>query len=474
MFKNTVGQENDVMTNFNGSFNMIPSLGHYNRWSGNFKRLGIGLIILLTASAVFAGKSYIENPGTYRARLRALQPGDHLQLMPGEYRHGLPIHHLQGSEEAPIIISGPENGTRAVLLGRPGHNTVSIINSSYVTIRNLEIDGQHLPVDAVKCEGHADWAHHITLENLLIHRHDHNQQIVAISTKCPAWQWVIRNNVIRGAGTGLYLGNSDGRAPFIAGLIEYNLITDTLGYNLQITYQRPRPHWPGMPGDSSNTVIRHNVFSKADNNGAKESARPNVLVGHWPLSGIGQDDQYLIYGNFFYQNPYESLFQGEGNIALYNNVFVNHWGNGIRIQPHRDIPRSVSVFFNTILAAGGGIHLTNRDRVVSFPQSVLNNAIFAERPLTGAAAANKDNFAEGFKAAQDYLVQPFLTLGQMNLAPRPRKMSQMQIDIAQTGHYPEWNRDFAGRLSDHRFGAYAYDAPLSWFPRLAIKPRSGP
>lgn len=137
---------------------MILLLSHYNGWFINFNRLGIGLIILLVTSTVFAGITYIENPDTYRAKLRILQPGDHLQLMPGEYRHGLPIHHLQGSEETQIIISGPKNGPRAVLLGRSGHNTISIINSSYVTIRDLEIDGQRLPVDGVKCEGHADWA----------------------------------------------------------------------------------------------------------------------------------------------------------------------------------------------------------------------------------------------------------------------------------------------------------------------------
>lgn len=452
---------------------MILLFRYYNGWFANFNRLVLGLIVLLATSTAFAGKIYIENPDTYRAKLRALQPGDHLQLMPGNYRHGLPIHHLQGSEEAPIIISGPKDGPRAVLLGRSGHNTVSIINSSYVTIRDLEIDGQRLPVDGVKCEGHADWAHHITLENLLIHGHDHNQQIVAISTKCSAWHWIIRNNVIRGAGTGIYLGNSDGRAPFVAGLIEYNLVTDTLGYNLQITHQQLRPSWPGMPGDGSATVIRHNVFSKADNNGTREMARPNVLVGHWPLSGAGQDDRYLIYGNFFYQNPYDSLFQGEGNIALYNNVFVNHLGNGVRIQPHRDIPRNVSIFFNTILAANGGIHLANRDRVVPFSQWVANNAVFAERPLTGAAV-NKNNFVQGYQAAQNYLMQPFLPLGQMNLAPKPQTMSLMMIDSKQVDHYPDWNRDFEGRLSDQRFGAYADNKPVNWLPRLEIKSNPNP
>jgi hypothetical protein len=40
----------------------------------------------------------------------------------------------------------------------------------------------------------------------------------------PTWGRIIRRNVIDGAGTGIYLGNSDGSAPFVAGIIENNLI----------------------------------------------------------------------------------------------------------------------------------------------------------------------------------------------------------------------------------------------------------
>ncbi|MGG7055962.1 hypothetical protein [Nitrosomonas sp. ANs5] len=106
------------------------------------------------------------------------------------------------------------------------------------------------------------------------------------------------------------MGNSDGSAPFIAGLIEYNLITQTLGYNLQIKHQRPRPNLAGMPVGDQVTTIRHNVFSKADPPRNPSSPRPNVLLGHWPLTGRGENDRYLVYSNFFYQNPQESLFQG--------------------------------------------------------------------------------------------------------------------------------------------------------------------
>ena len=79
------------------------------------------------------------------------------------------------------------------------------------------------------------------------------------------WDWVIRNNIIRNAGTGMYLGNSPGNNPFVRGIIEYNLFEDTIGYNMQIKHQNPRPTNIGMPTGLSKTIIRHNVFSKSGN-----------------------------------------------------------------------------------------------------------------------------------------------------------------------------------------------------------------
>src|SRR5690348_905979 len=207
---------------------------------------------------------YRGTPSNYRLLLKGLKPGDHLQLASGDYKEGLPVHHLHGTLDARIMISASNEKNRPVFLARPDHNTISILNSSYIIIRDLDIEGNNLPVDGIKCEGHADWAHHITLEGLRVRGHGNNQQTVAISTKCPAWNWAIRNNIIEGAGIGLYLGNSDGRAPFVAGLIEHNLIVDTIGYNLQIKHQAPRPVLPGMPHGRNTTVIRHNVFSKAN------------------------------------------------------------------------------------------------------------------------------------------------------------------------------------------------------------------
>ena len=434
------------------------------------KTVVIAYAALLAAVAPMrnSAEQYQATPADYVAKLQRLVAGDTLMLEPGSYRSGLRLHHFHGTPDKPIMIIGPV-GSLATFLAAPGRNTVSILNSSHLIVKNLVLDGQGLPVDGVKCEGHAEWAHHITLENLTIRGHGNNQQTVGISTKCPAWNWVIRHNVIEGAGTGMYLGNSDGRAPFIAGLIEHNLIVDTLGYNLQIKHQQPRPELPGMPIEKSATIIRHNVFSKAQG-GVKEMARPNVLVGHWPLTGTGAEDRYFIYGNFFYQNPHEALFQGEGNLALYNNLFLNHFGDAVRIQPHNDTPRVVDVFYNTVVASGAGIHLARREGDPTYPQRLMANAIFARAPLSGHAYGG--NIVDRYEAAREYLIRPFSPLGQMDLAPQPGRRQSAPIDTARLRIYPEWNSDFDGRLrAAGALGAYAGGGyNTRWLPKLEVKP----
>ena len=168
-----------------------------------------------------SGTVYHGNPANYRNLLNILAASDTLLLAPGTYSDSLPIYDMNGTAANPIVIAGPSGGPPAVFVADPCicHNTIGIQDASYVEIYNLELDGRRLPnVDAVKAEGNqaSNWAHHITLENLHIHDHDANQQTVGISTKIPAWDWIIRSNIIDSAGTGIYLGNSDGGAPFIS------------------------------------------------------------------------------------------------------------------------------------------------------------------------------------------------------------------------------------------------------------------
>ncbi len=419
----------------------------------------------MVAASVHAGVIDAD-PANYRSLLRSLQPGDTLRLAPGQYRQGLPIHGLTGEASRPIAVRGPAGDAPAVFVARPGHNTVSIVDSAHVEIRDLVLEGRDLPVDAVKAEGHARWAHHITIENLVIRGHGNNQQTVGISTKCPAWNWIVRGNTIIGAGTGMYFGNSDGRAPFVASLIERNLVVDSRGYDVQIKHQIERPRLPGLPEGPSVTILRYNVFAKprADN---PEAARPNVLVGHFPPDGPGARDRYAIYGNFFYQNRHEALFQGEGNVALYANLFVNRYGDAVHVQPHNDVPRRIEIAFNTIVAAGTGIAVrTKPDAPPAHRQAVRANAVFAATPILAADAAG--NVTGPMAQAAKWLNRPFAEPGELDLYPRHALRVPADAREPQLDRLPDHDRDFNG-LPRAPAAAGAYSGGGSnpgWLPRL--------
>ena len=405
------------------------------------------------------------NPDNYRVLLNTLRPGDKLQLAAGDYMNGLPVHHLSGLPYYPIIIAGPVSSARAVFHARVNANTVSIVDSAYIEIRDLVLDGNNLPVDAVRAEGHAHFAHHITLSGLFIHRHGNNQQTVGISTKCPTWGWVIRNNVILGAGTGMYLGNSDGSDAFVGGVIEYNYIADTLGYNLQIKHQISRANVPGMPDTVQQTIVSHNVFSKAKNGSSGQLARPNVLVGHWPLAGNGVNDRYLIYANFFYNNPTEALFQGEGNIALYNNIFVNPAGDAVHIQPHHDMPKTIVIAYNTIVASGDGVRLLRRPDTPSADMTVTNNLIFAGRPVAGFVSAG--NLVQDYSSAKLYLRRPDAAPPELNVTP----IHRLRVAAKRLNGPLDMTHDYAGQ---HRniddMGALSSTQPPAYVPLLLQRP----
>lgn len=433
----------------------------------------LGSLVLLSALAVPFGipaAVYEAGPQNYRDLLSRLGPGDTLALSSGHYLRGLPVHHLAGAPGEPIRIEGPSRGPPAVFHGRAGHNTISIVNSEWVVIDQLEIDGQRMPGDGVKAEGHSDFAHHITLSNLKIHNLARHQAIIGISTKCRARGWVIRNVEITGAGTGMYLGDSDGTAPFIGGLVEHNLVTGSLGYAIQIKHQAPRPPVPDLPSASSRTIIRHNVLAKGNDSSQGSRARPNLLLGHFPATGPGAADQYLVYGNLIYNNPTERLFQGEGNIALYSNLLVNPSGDGVAIMPHKGHPRRVVLFGNTILTRGTGV--IARGSAETQAITITGNAIWGAPALSLEGADASDNHTAAYETAGADLRAPFEGPGRFDFRPGGEGLIREQrLSGSPVKHLPGGSRDFEGQpRSGLWFGAYDPPRdPLQWQPRLEMK-----
>lgn len=419
------------------------------------------LLLLTFLIAKASEAKWINADATnYKGFLSTLTAGDTLLLAAGNYTNNLSLNTINGAAAKPIVIMGSGNNT--VFQGQSCCNTVSLTKCSYLVIKNLKLDGLNQVIDAVKAEGTTDnWTHHITLEYLTIINYGASQQNVGISTKCPAWNWVIRKNKIVGAGTGLYLGNSDGTKPFVNGIIEYNYVANTIGYSMEIKHQLNGQR-ELLPETSVNgkTIIRHNVFTKDETSSTGGNARPNLLVGGFATSGFGSQDYYEIYGNFFYNNPVEALFQGTGNIMLYQNIFVNHFDpsgyRAIYIAPHNGVsPQDVKVIHNTVWVANssGAVRLYNPN--TSYKQYCYGNAVFAAAAITNFTDT-LDNITGPFANAGNYFLSATSAINTLDLYPKSGQLKGTSTPNTLFTNATNFNKDFNQDSYDWTYrGAYS-------------------
>lgn len=413
-----------------------------------------------------AGRSLEAGPDDYRTVLEGARPGDTLRLRPGLYTRGLPMR-TSGEEGRCIVVEAQDRDARPVFRGSDAFNVLAIHGASWIKLRGLEVDIDGRAGFGVASQGGDDQpTHHVVIEDLYIHGFGEEQQIVGISTKSPAWDWVIRGNRIVGAGTGLYLGNSDGRQPFVRGLIEHNTVIDARGYCMQIKHQIAR--LDGMP-EEAETIIRHNVFAKTRDASTGGQARPNLLLGAFPAEGRGARDRYVVYGNLFYDNATERLLQAEGNLLVVANLFVNPHGDAIAIQPHHGTPRSVEIAFNTIVVRDRGLAIRGGD--AAFAQRSRNNLVFAGQPLS--VTDSRGDLVGTREDASRYLRAPQLAAG-AGLDLHPLTLDAISADVVALEIPPrdETARDYdgaertravAGAYATSRVGVTTLEAPP--FPR---------
>jgi hypothetical protein len=172
-------------------------------------------------------------------------------------------------------------------------------------------------------------------------------------------------------------------------------------------------------------------------------ARPNLLLGHWPLEGPGQDDRYVVYGNVFFQNPTERLFQAEGNVVAYNNLFVNLFGEAVSFQAHNDQPRRIWFVHNTVLGLGPALRLSGADE--RFEQLLDGNAIFAELPETSTLPG--ENRVLSLDRAEEVLRNPFAAIpDSLDLAPVDGTLDRASAGARLPPDLPATEQDFHGQV----------------------------
>ena len=437
------------------------------------------LVALLEASSLAVAAELETDPSHYRNHLSSLKPGDTLNLTPGRYPR-LVIAGLNGTSTAWITIKGPASGAPAVVTGESGYNTIEITNSSFVAIENLRINSLGIEgAFGISAKGGvANHTHDIRIEGNILVGQNAEQQTVGISTKTPTWGWIIRSNQISGAGTGIYLGNSDGTQPFVDGVIEDNLIQDTIGYNMEIKDQISIPVIPGMPTVPTSTIIRNNVFIK-DDQSSPDGDRPNLLVGAFPINGTGSRNLYEIYGNLFVHNHREALFQGSGRISLHDNIFVDGPPDyAAVVLRQQNFPlRTAYVYNNTVYTSGQGIHFGT---AALDADAVIGNLVFAATPITGTVGRSSDNVIAPLAIAGTYVNSPSFELGAMDFYPRPGKCQGKAIDLRPFRTNVDYNRDFNNTPKAHLNGAVVFRGAYAgegrnpgWRLQATIKPSTG-
>ncbi len=411
------------------------------------------LAAVLSVAGAARSETYTADHTNYTRVVKGLEPGDTLILEDDDYKDGLTIEGLNGRPDAWIVIKGADGGPKPCILGNPGRNTVEIRSGTYVAIENLTIDGQDIDgIFGINASGGP--CHDIRIENCNITGHGMDQSIVAISTKVTTWNWTIRRNRIVAAGTGMYLGNSDGGHPFIAGLIEYNLFLDAKGYNVQIKHQNSRDaSIAGLPATPQKTIVRHNVFLKGELPN-ESGERPNLLIGALPAKGPGSEDSYEVYGNLFFHNHRESLLQAEGRVSIHDNVFVDCTGDAIHFQNHYGKVRRAYVYNNTFYdvdTAVRFVHPALEDHLV------VGNLMFSNTAIEGSYTKEANNLHVPVKGAGNYVRKPSLALGQMDFYPLPGKCQGEALDLSMFAQETDSGRDFNGATKGDALyrGAYA-------------------
>jgi hypothetical protein len=230
------------------------------------------------------------NPASYQTLVADLAPGSTLRLASGSYDHGLLLVDKIGTAAQPIVIIGPADHSARIRVDERCA-VVQLEGSSYLQLRNLALE--------VHCTGieSSGGSQHVALENLQIVGDGRDARTVGIATRGAASDWIIRRDTISGVANGLRLGDADGSAPFVAGLIEYDVVVDAAGENVRIE---------GAAKGNHATLIRHNAF------GTSPSALMNALSG----------DAYEIYGNVFYASSQSVPLTSTPASGVHDNLLV--------------------------------------------------------------------------------------------------------------------------------------------------------
>jgi hypothetical protein len=124
------------------------------------------LALLISPGPALCAEITVSNSMELRAALSTAGPGTTIQLAPGIYTGGIPIHQKNGAPGQPIVIAAKDPADRPVFHG--GGQALHLSDCNYVTLRGLIIRGFSINGINIDDGGTFDTpSSHILLEDML-------------------------------------------------------------------------------------------------------------------------------------------------------------------------------------------------------------------------------------------------------------------------------------------------------------------
>lgn len=311
------------------------------------------LAVLLTSRSALAEIKEITPADDLISAANALLPGDELVLGGGEYNIA-PYFAItvNGTAAAPIVIRSKDGEVAVITRPDANQNTVNIVNSSYLTLRGIEVKGGSHGV-------RINNSSFVTVEAC----HIHDTADVALSANVPGGKYeglkLLRNHIhhTNGTGEGMYLGCNSNGCQMYDSLIEGNYIHHTNGPTVD------QGDGIEIKEGSYNNTVRDNVIH--------DTKYPCLIT----YSTVGNGGPNILERNLLWGCGDHGI-QSAADARIRNNIILGAAQDGIRNQPHQaGSPANIEIVHNTILAPQN--NAIRSDGIVG---SVLiaNNAVYAQ------------------------------------------------------------------------------------------------
>lgn len=334
------------------------------------------MIYLALTSSLLASTFNVANVNELRQAFADAGAGDEIVLADGTYAYSqnLKLQNKSGSSSSRLIIR-PADGAHPVLNQTSNSNNVwEIENSSYVTVRGIELMGGSLGLRLKN-------SNFITVEDCIVH----DVPGTAITANYPGETYeglrFSRNEVYNTHDTAeaFYLGCHTGNCVVHDSIIENNYIHDIVdaepGYGSAIQ----------IKNGSYNNIVRDNVIH--------DVAGPCLL-----LYGISSDPacygetrdsscdkgRNVLERNFCWGSG-DNGIQITADVTVRNNVVLRSGSVGIRAQQGpAGNPGRIDLVNNTVIGATTSVLRIDNPTA---PVNVSNNALYGDQILSGSTSS---------------------------------------------------------------------------------------